>query len=47
MVNVTYALPCTSSGVATGDLPSHLVSVLIDIVDLLVSTTSFGLVAPS
>ena len=47
MVNVTYAFPCTSSGVTTGDLLSLLVSVLINIVDLLASTTSFGSVAPS
>ena len=47
MVNVTYAFPCTSSGVTTEDLLSQLVSVLINIVDLLASTTSFGSVVPS
>ena len=41
MVNVTYAFPCTSSGATTEDLLSLLVSVLINIVDLLTITNSF------
>ena len=41
VVNVTYAFPCTSSGATTEDLLSLLVSVLINIVDLLTSTNSF------
>ena len=47
MVNVTSVFPNPSSGTTTEDLLSLLVSVLINIVDLLASTTSFGSVVSS
>ena len=46
MVNVTSVFPNPSSGTTTKDLLSLLVSVLINIVDLLTSTNSFGSVVP-